>query len=217
MYIILDESGDLGWKFDLPNRSGGSSRYFTLGHFCCRKDQKFIINRFIRDINQKFWLKPSIEKKGCSFDDKDALKICQEFNKFLKKYPNVRFGALTINKMKVAESLRTDCNILYNYGTYQLLHGLIQPFKNLHLVHDKRSIKVVKSKFIVEYLHTKLRTELDSSIIIDYDPQTSSHFEDLWLADWLVNFIWRHYEDERSAAYHELNKSDQFYERTLYF
>lgn len=28
--VYLDESGDLGWKFDAPYRSGGSSRYLTI-------------------------------------------------------------------------------------------------------------------------------------------------------------------------------------------
>ena len=217
MYLILDESGDLGWKFDLPNRAGGSSRFFTLGHFCCQKNQNHLIQRFIKDINIKFNLNPNIEKKGCSFDDKDALKICQAFNKFLINHPDLRFGAITINKFKVADNLRIDCNILYNYGTYRLLNGLIHPFQKLHLVHDKRSIKVVKSKFIVDYLHTQLRTMHESSIIIDYDPKTSSHFKDLWLADWIVNFVWRHYEDGRSQAYNELRQSKQFFETHLYF
>jgi hypothetical protein len=26
--LYLDESGDLGWSFNLPNRNGGSSRFF---------------------------------------------------------------------------------------------------------------------------------------------------------------------------------------------
>lgn len=28
--IYLDESGDTGWKFELPYRNGGSSRYLTI-------------------------------------------------------------------------------------------------------------------------------------------------------------------------------------------
>jgi hypothetical protein len=28
--IYLDESGDLGWRFDKPYRYGGSSRYLTI-------------------------------------------------------------------------------------------------------------------------------------------------------------------------------------------
>ena len=44
--VYLDESGDLGWKFDAPYRCGGSSRYLTISaiifcsyverHFCLR-------------------------------------------------------------------------------------------------------------------------------------------------------------------------------------
>jgi hypothetical protein len=32
--IYLDESGDLGWKFDGPYLGGGSSRYLTITALC---------------------------------------------------------------------------------------------------------------------------------------------------------------------------------------
>jgi len=30
MKIYIDESGDLGWKLDKPNRNGGSSKFITI-------------------------------------------------------------------------------------------------------------------------------------------------------------------------------------------
>jgi hypothetical protein len=30
MKVFIDESGDLGWTLDKPNRNGGSSRFITL-------------------------------------------------------------------------------------------------------------------------------------------------------------------------------------------
>jgi hypothetical protein len=40
MLIYLDESGELGWKFDAPYRKGGSSRYLTIASLVISPDGK---------------------------------------------------------------------------------------------------------------------------------------------------------------------------------
>jgi hypothetical protein len=72
MKIFIDESGDLGWTLDKPNRKGGSSRYITLtGILIADEDEKYI-NRFISDIYKKYNLTPNIEKKGANFTPEHA-------------------------------------------------------------------------------------------------------------------------------------------------
>ncbi len=68
-----------------------------------------------------------------------------------------------------------------------------------------------------DYLTTKLVTEHSSSIEILYDPKVSLYYKDLWLADWIANFVWRHYEDGRSEAFNILRSSPQYFHKELYF
>jgi hypothetical protein len=63
MKIYIDESGDLGWKLDKPNRHGGSSKFITITGIIISKEEEKYISRFISDIYQKYNLTPNIEKK----------------------------------------------------------------------------------------------------------------------------------------------------------
>jgi hypothetical protein len=52
--IYLDESGDLGWKFDAPYRSGGSSRYLTIGAVCVPPEKKHLPKRVVKKLYKRF-------------------------------------------------------------------------------------------------------------------------------------------------------------------
>ena len=61
--IYLDESGDLGFSFALPYRSGGSSRYLTIGSLCVPTAIKHAPKRLVRDLYDKFAWNTSIEEE----------------------------------------------------------------------------------------------------------------------------------------------------------
>ncbi|MBF4492001.1 DUF3800 domain-containing protein [Flavobacterium sp. MR2016-29] len=63
MKIYIDESGDLGWKMEKPNRYGGSSKFITITGFIISKDEEKYISRFISDIYKKYNLTPNVKKK----------------------------------------------------------------------------------------------------------------------------------------------------------
>jgi hypothetical protein len=45
MRIYIDESGDLGWTLDKPNRNGGSSKYITItGIVISNEEEKYIVS-----------------------------------------------------------------------------------------------------------------------------------------------------------------------------
>ncbi|MBZ5666880.1 MAG: DUF3800 domain-containing protein [Acidobacteriia bacterium] len=61
--VYVDESGDLGWSFSAPYRSGGSSRYLTVAALCVPSNQKHIPKRAIKDLYEKFKWPTTVEKK----------------------------------------------------------------------------------------------------------------------------------------------------------
>jgi hypothetical protein len=50
MNLYLDESGDLGWKFDKPYREGGSSRYLTIATLIIPQNLSHLPKRIIKEI-----------------------------------------------------------------------------------------------------------------------------------------------------------------------
>ena len=63
LLIYLDESGDLGWNFTAPYRSGGSSRHMTIASLCVPSDKKHLPKRVIKKLYEKFSWPVGTEKK----------------------------------------------------------------------------------------------------------------------------------------------------------
>jgi hypothetical protein len=63
MIIYLGESGDLGWPFTDPYRSGGSSRYLTIACLAVTPSKKHLPMRLITRLYKKFSWSPQVEKK----------------------------------------------------------------------------------------------------------------------------------------------------------
>ncbi len=66
MHIFLDESGDLGWKFDKPYRAGGSSRFLTLAFLVVDETTHNYPRRLVRKFRKHYGMKSSRETKGGS-------------------------------------------------------------------------------------------------------------------------------------------------------
>ncbi|WP_456314152.1 DUF3800 domain-containing protein [Pseudomonas shirazensis] len=116
MKIYIDESSDLGWKLDKPNRNGGSSKFITITGILISKDEEKYISRFISDIYKKYHLTPNIEKKGANFLPEHSSFITSQLNnKLISKSNSFKIISITVNKAKVFESLKKDKNIFYNY------------------------------------------------------------------------------------------------------
>ena len=95
MLIYSDESGDLGWTFDAPYRTGGSSRHLTIASLIVDESIKHIPKRLISELYNKFKWPTSIEKKWSdmiteerTYFSKGAVKIVDN-NKELIKYASI--------------------------------------------------------------------------------------------------------------------------------
>ena len=219
MKIYIDESGDLGWKFDKPNRDGGSSRFITITGIIISKDEEKYISRFISDIYKKYNLTPNIEKKGANFISEHSSFITSQLtNKIINKSDSFKIISITVNKSKVYESLRKDKNIFYNYVLGLLLKPEIIQLDNTEIVLDKRTIKVSHGESFPDYIKTEIWGQgIDIDISCEFLESTNNKM--IWFADWYANFIWRNHEDNESSSYiilMELPKN-RFLEKKLFF
>ena len=218
MKIYIDESGDLGWKLDKPNRNG-SSKFITITGILISKDEEKYISRFISDIYKKYHLTPNIEKKGANFLPEHSSFITSQLNnKLISKSNSFKIISITVNKAKVFESLKKDKNIFYNYVLGLLLKPEIIQYPSTEIVLDKRTIKVSHGESFPDYIKTDIWGQgLDINISCEFIESTNNKM--IWFADWYANFIWRNHEDNESSSYKLLQSfpKERFSEKKLFF
>ncbi len=140
--IYLDESGDLGWKFNAPFHSGGVEPFLTIGYLICPVTQCNIPKRFVRDFYKKFNFNAELEIKASQLKSHHKEFICKETVKMLLKYPALQLGAITVKKQNVARHLRSDGNKLYNYMIGLSALEEVEDHLTCKLTRDNRSVKV---------------------------------------------------------------------------
>jgi Protein of unknown function (DUF3800) len=218
MRIYIDESGDLGWTLDKPNRSGGSSKFVTITGIVISQDEEKYISRFIAEVYKKYNLTTNIEKKGANFIPEHSKYITSQINKIISKSNSLKIISITVNKLKVFDSLRKDKNIFYNYVLGLLLKSEIVQHNDVEIILDKRTIKVSHGESFPDYIKTEIWGQgLDINISCNFVESTKNKM--IWFADWYANFIWRKHEDNESSSYDLLLKlpNDRFLEKRLFF
>lgn len=202
--VFLDESGDLGFKFDAPYRAGGSSRYLTIGYLIVPDASSHIPKRLVKDVYNKLKLVRGTEVKGATLDNEQKKAISKLTVNMLNKNPEFVLGAITVQKEKVFSHITKDPNILYNYLIRRSILYKIDKSPQARIIRDNRSVKVVNGKSCIDYLQTTLWFDHGSETQL-YDHPTQSHTSlNIIFIDWITNIIWSHYESGRSDSYNIL-------------
>lgn len=141
MHTYLDESGDLGFNFDHPYRSKGSSRYISIAHVAFEDDNLVKAERFMKKTMRFLGFNNKTEVKGSSLDDEKALKAAKKITHFITQSGTVKIGGIVAKKENVNEALKSDTNILYNYLVGDLVNPYYKIFPDVYFFPDKRSIK----------------------------------------------------------------------------
>jgi hypothetical protein len=195
MIIYLDESGDLGWKFDKPYGSGGSSRYITITFVLVPITKKDLLRRTVHKTYDKFHFDTKQEYKGCDLKPKERDYFIDQAINLLNKHPDIKLGAITTKKERVYEHIRSDGNKLYNFMINLGFIDDITPHQgNITLLRDERSIKVNSGNNLIDYLQTKLWFEKGSKARLIDEPTKSDANDNLLFIDWISNMIWNKYE-----------------------
>lgn len=112
----MDESGDMGWKFDAPYRKGGSSRFLTIAFIICPSTKSHKLDRIVRKIYEKRGVHfKDTEVKGSSLTIEEKESIARLTVDMLEKNTDFSLVSITADKRNVADHIRRDPNKLYNY------------------------------------------------------------------------------------------------------
>ncbi len=193
--IYLDESGDLGWNFSAPYRSGGSSRYLTVAALCVPSDKKHIPKRAIKDLYEKFKWPTRVEKKWQQMAPVERLAFADIAEAMCVKHPDIHLHAITVKKERVEVHIRDDYNKLYNYMIRLCVLDCMAKQDQVTFIPDPRSIKVQSGNSLHDYLQTELWFTLKVKTKLTTTPIDSKNCRGIQFADMLAGLIQHRFED----------------------
>lgn len=213
--VFLDESGDLGFKFTAPYKSGGSSRHLTMGFIVIPNDKKHLLKRIVKRVYQRFGFATNIEVKGSSFTPQQKDFVSRQLYSLITKHPEIILSAITVKKENVALHIRNDSNLLYNYMMRLSVIDHIKHHTEINLIRDNKTVKIASGNTLVNYLQTTLWFDCKVETILKDIPSDSKSVLGLILVDWLNNIVFHHFEMGNSSAFNIIEPITQ--NRKLFF
>ncbi|TDR32604.1 DUF3800 domain-containing protein [Hydromonas duriensis] len=196
-HIYLDESGDLGWNFNL-----GSSCFLTLAAIIIPAHLSHHLERLVRGIykSRKRCLKN--ELKSVELSSIERQNFVNALVKLNEKHREIYFKSITVNKKKVNDSFRKNPNGLYNYMTKLLLVESMTSYKIIDFLPDSRSIKTSYKHALHQYLEQmlleqtiiKADTANTYPTILNTTPYDSKNHLGIQAADILASLCWAKHE-----------------------
>lgn len=204
--LYLDESGDLGWKFDKPYRAGGSSRHLTIAGVFLDPSKKHFARRLIVDLQKKVGAPSGEEVKWALLEPEDRKWVAERIVKCKNDLGELlTIHAMTVKKVNVAEHIRQDSNKLYNYMVNLLLTKEMSRHAEVTFIPDQRTIKVKSGNSMHDYIQTELWFTMNAVTKLSTKPQDSKTVYGLQLADLVAGIVQSHKEDGKSEPFNILS------------
>lgn len=213
--IYADESGDLGWSFDAPYGTRGSSRYLTIAAICVDETKCHHLNRVIRGLYKAARWNTKQERKWIDTSTKSRLHFAQEAAKLQQLHPDITYHAIVANKRAVLPHLRDDPNKLYNYMLKLMLVDEMAKHQQVCFMPDNRSVKVASGNSMHDYLQTTLWFDLGVPTRLETISTDSKKCMALQFADMLAGIVGSSFEIGGSPHFQALR--GQIHLRKLYF
>jgi hypothetical protein len=199
--IYLDESGDLGWKFDADFKRGGSSRYLTIAAAVIKqpKDESKL-ERVIRGFYKSRKRAVKNELKSTDLSSKERSLFAAKLVDIKTSNDEIKFFSMTVRKEMVNDSFRAHPNGLYNYMVKLLLLNEMSNHDEVNFIPDARTVSVELKNSLNDYLRTEL-AGLGASTKLNTTPWESKNSLSLQFVDTLANIIWSRHEYDQSKHY----------------
>jgi hypothetical protein len=212
---FIDESGDLGWSFDAPYRSGGSSRFLTIGSLCIPVAKEYLAKRVVHDLYKKFGWNAKKEKKWADLSNSARQEFARTALKLREMNPDIHFHTITVKKENVQAHIRLDPNKLYNYMIRLSLLNRMALHPLIHFVPDPRSIKIASGNSLPDYLQLELWFGKRVQTVIKMHTRDSHQCEELQFADMLCGLVQSFHEDNEQSHLaiigHHIQQSHLFF------
>jgi len=213
--IYLDESGDLGWKFDKPYLKGGSSRYLTIASILVPKEKKDAPKRVIKRLYKKHKWPTDVEKKWADMDKEERFDFAKFALRLIEREKDIKFFVISVMKERVSDHIRQDANKLYNYMIQISLLEEMVKHEEVTFIPDPRSVKVASGNSLHDYLTIKLWFEKETKTKLQTQPCDSSQSLSIQFTDMLSGLGQSYFEYGYSDEWNILKNN--IFVKTLYF
>lgn len=201
LFIFLDESGDLGWKFDAPNGAGGSSRYLTIAAVCVPPTKAYLLDRLLRAMYIKYKWTPGKERKFVQLKPSQRIEFATDAKRLCDANQDIILHAIVVKKQNVQPHIQHDGNKLYNYMIKLALIKRMAKHDLVTLMPDQRSIKVESGNSLPDYLQTELWFTEKAITTLKCKPQDSAHSRGVQFTDFLSGIVQSRYEKNDPHAF----------------
>ena len=210
-YILLDESGDLGFNLEKE----GTSHYFLITFLFVPTNKK----RRLSKIVSKIFLtlkKAKKRKSGVLHAYKESPTTRHRLLRLLAQEEDIKIMTIYLNKEKVYTDIKEEKNILYS----NVVNILIERIISRKLVPSNEKIELIASrrntnKFLNEnfrnYIENNKNTKLDIKVSIK-SPESDRSLQTVDFASWS---IYRKYE-KGDYDYYDVIKDKILEEKSLY-
>lgn len=212
---FIDESGDLGWSFDLPYGRGGSSRYLVIAAVGVPLGREHQLERVMKDLFRASKWDAKREKKWIDTPLKARDHFAEKTVTLVTKHADISLHAIVVDKRNVAKHLRDDGNKLYNYMVKLLLIDELAKHASVQIMPDARSIKVQSGNSMHDYLSICLGYELRVATHLRSLPTESAHSKPLQFVDMLSGTVHAHFEFGKSQWHERIRP--HLRQKTLFF
>ncbi|MGS2744614.1 DUF3800 domain-containing protein [Halomonas sp. LS-001] len=213
--IYLDESGDLGWKFDAPFGQGGSSKHLTIASAFTSLETNKYLCRTVKDIKKRAKWPPKEELKWVDMPRSLRTEFCERAANICHKHPSIEYQSLILAKEGVFERLRHDDAMLYNYLIKVLLLEPLCRHRQVTLIPDPRGISPNAGHPLHIYLQGAIferKVAGQSTTELGVRQADSKSELGIQFADMLAGAIQLHYEGVSSEYYEILRPYINSYE-----
>jgi hypothetical protein len=193
--IFADESGDLGWTFDKPYRTGGSSRHLTVAAICVPTEKRHLPKRAVRNLYKAYGWPTCTERKWVDMPAPARTDFAKAAVELCTKNPDISMHAIIVNKVNVEAHIRKDPNKLYNFMVKVSLLDCFAKYDTATFVPDERSIKVESGRSLHDYLQTELWFTKKVRSVLTTLPLESKHCLGIQFADMLSGVVQSCVED----------------------
>jgi Protein of unknown function (DUF3800) len=205
LVIYLDESGDLGWTFTAPYRSGGSSRYLTIAAVCLPSEKRHLPKRVVKDLHKKFRWHINREVKWVDMSAVEKTQFARSADAMCQRNLDISLHGIVVQKQNVSEQVRQDSDKLYNYMIRLSLLDRMASHDVVTLVPDRRSIKASGENNLRDYLQTELWFTANSNTKLASEPVESKNSRGVQFADMLSGLIQSRFEDHEQGEFEMLS------------
>lgn len=212
--IYLDESGDLGWKFDSQYQRGGSSRYLTLAAVVVPDGLDHHLGRVVRGFYKKRKRSCRNELKSVELSRDERTVYARKLIELGCRFPELRFLSITVRKERVNQQFRDHPNGLYNYMAKLLLIDEFAKHDHVSFMPDERSVRIELRHAMDDYLRTELAIR-NAKTRLTTTPLSSKNSLELQFCDIFAGIVWSRHEFCGSEHYLTIEKRIQA--KTLFF